>query len=143
MSKLHTEAVAQMSSAKKVLSEILQNSRENTCARVSFVNKVAGLRSATLFKKWHWRRCFPVNFVKFLRKPFLIEHLPWLLLLFLSVFLLLPIRFILRYLPGPLLYSEVLFLFSILYSGTLFYKKKKEKKKIFIEDHKKYGKSQY
>ena len=44
-----------------------------------------------------------------------------------SVSLLLPIRFTLRYLPSPLLYSEVLFLFLILYLGTLFYKKKKRK----------------
>ena len=36
-----------------------------------FFNKVAGLRPATLFKKRLWRRCFPVNFVKFLRTPFL------------------------------------------------------------------------
>ena len=27
-----------------------------------FFNKVAGLRSATLFKKRLWHRCFPVNF---------------------------------------------------------------------------------
>ena len=27
--------------------------------------------SATLFKKRPWHRCFPVNFVKFLRTPFL------------------------------------------------------------------------
>ena len=26
------------------------------------------------------RRCFPVNFVKFLREPFFMEHLSWLLL---------------------------------------------------------------
>ena len=32
--------------------------------------KVAGLRPATLFKKRLWHRCFPVNFVKFLRTPF-------------------------------------------------------------------------
>ena len=30
------------------------------------------------YKLWH--RCFPVNFVKFLRTPFLIEQLWWLLL---------------------------------------------------------------
>ena len=35
---------------------------------------------ATLLKKRLWRRCFPVNFVKFLRTPFLTEHLQWLLL---------------------------------------------------------------
>ena len=36
-----------------------------------FFNKVAGLRPATLLKKRLWHRCFPVNFVKFLRTPFL------------------------------------------------------------------------
>ena len=33
-----------------------------------------------LFKKRLWHRCFPVNFDKFLRTPFFIEHLCWLLL---------------------------------------------------------------
>ena len=33
-----------------------------------FINKLAGLRPATLLKK---RKCFPVNFAKFLRTPFL------------------------------------------------------------------------
>ena len=45
-----------------------------------FFNKVAGLRPATLLKKRLWHSCFPVNFVKFLRTPFFIEHLWWLLL---------------------------------------------------------------
>ena len=27
-----------------------------------------------------WHRCFPVNFAKFLRTPFLTEHIRWLLL---------------------------------------------------------------
>ena len=36
-----------------------------------FFNKVAGLRSATLLKKRLWHRCFPVNFAKFLGRPFL------------------------------------------------------------------------
>ena len=36
------------------------------------------LRPATLLKKRLWHRCFPVNFVKFLRTPFFIEHLWWL-----------------------------------------------------------------
>ena len=46
-----------------------------------FFNKVAGLSpAATLLKKIlrHWR--FPVNFAKFRRTPFYIEHLWWLLL---------------------------------------------------------------
>ena len=36
-----------------------------------FLNKVAGLRPATLLKKRPWHRCFPVNFARFLRTPFL------------------------------------------------------------------------
>ena len=36
----------------------------------------------TLLKKRLWGRCFPVNFVKFLRTFFLQEHLWWLLLCF-------------------------------------------------------------
>ena len=38
--------------------EISQNSQENTCARVSFFNKAADLRSSTLLKK---QAC---NFIK-------------------------------------------------------------------------------
>ena len=34
-------------------------------------NTSLGLRSATLVKRRLWHRCFPVNFVKFLRTPFL------------------------------------------------------------------------
>ena len=36
-----------------------------------FLNKVAGLRPATLLKIRLWHRRFPVNFAKFLRTPFL------------------------------------------------------------------------
>ena len=36
-----------------------------------FLNKVAGMRSATLFKKKLWHRCFLVNFAKFPRTFFL------------------------------------------------------------------------
>ena len=52
-----------------MLLEISQNPQENICARVCFCNKVAG--PATLLKKRLWHRCFPVNFVEFLRTPFL------------------------------------------------------------------------
>ena len=38
------------------------------------------LRPATLLNWKLWNRCFPVNFAKFLRTLFLIEHLRWLLL---------------------------------------------------------------
>ena len=64
------EAVARRCSVKKVFLEISQNSQENTC-----------VRPATLLKKRLWHRCFPVNFVKFLRTPFFTEHLWWLLLM--------------------------------------------------------------
>ena len=37
-------------------------------------------QAVTLLKKKLWHRCFPMNFVKFLRTPFFIEHLWWLLL---------------------------------------------------------------
>ena len=71
--------------------EIPQNSPENTCARVSFLMKLQALacnfikketlaRPATLFKKRLWHRCFPVNFVKFLRTSFYLEDLWWQLL---------------------------------------------------------------
>ena len=46
----------------------------------SFFNKVADFRRATLSKKRLWHRCFPVNFAKFLKTPFLTDHLRWLLL---------------------------------------------------------------
>ena len=43
------------------------------------VEKVC-LRPGTLLKMRLWHRCFPVNFVKFLRTPFFTEHLRWLLM---------------------------------------------------------------
>ena len=46
----------------------------------SFFSTVAGLGSAVLLKKKCWHRCLPMNFAKFLRTPFLTEHLWWLLL---------------------------------------------------------------
>ena len=45
-----------------------------------FFNKVEGIRPTTLLKRRLWHRCFPVNLTKFLRTPFLKEHLRWLLL---------------------------------------------------------------
>ena len=42
-------------------------------ARSRFV-KFIRLRPAALLKKRLWHRCFPVNFQKFLRTPFLTEH---------------------------------------------------------------------
>ena len=61
-SRCKIEAVIQRCSMKKVFLKILQNSQENTCARVSFLIKLQ-------LKKRLWRRCFPVNIAKFLRTP--------------------------------------------------------------------------
>ena len=41
-----------------MLLEISKNSQENTCARVSFFNKVADLRPGTLFKTRLWKGVF-------------------------------------------------------------------------------------
>ena len=50
---------------------------------VKFVTLEAVVRRCskgqTLLKKRLWHRCFPANFVKFLRAPFFTEHLRWLL----------------------------------------------------------------
>ena len=43
-----------------------------------FTGKRLCQRPAALLKKRLWRRCFPVGFVKFLRKYFT-EHFQWLL----------------------------------------------------------------
>ena len=42
------------------------------------------LCQSLFLKRRLWHRCFPVNFAKFLRTPFLTEHLWWLLLAFQS-----------------------------------------------------------
>ena len=52
---------------KGVLRNFMKFKGKHLCQGL-FFNKAAGLR------------CFPVNFVKFLRTPFLTEHLQWLLL---------------------------------------------------------------
>ena len=71
----------------------LQNSQENTCARDSFFNKVAGLAwPAALLKKRLWHRCFPVNVAKFLRTSFLKITSARLLLFFLKMILIFKLR---------------------------------------------------
>ena len=62
---------------KGVLRNFAKFTEKHLCHSL-FFNKVPGLRSAILFKKRLQHRCFPVNFVKFLRTPFLTEHLWWL-----------------------------------------------------------------
>ena len=66
---------------KGVLRNFTKFIGKHLCQRL-FFNKVASLRPATSLKKSLWHRCFTVNFVKFLRTPFLTEPLQWLLLSF-------------------------------------------------------------
>ena len=60
-----------------MLLKIPEISQENTCVGASFFKP----RPATLSKKRLWHICFPMNFTKFLRTPFFIEHFHCLLLL--------------------------------------------------------------
>ena len=66
---------------KGVLRNFAKFAGKHLC-KSPFFNKVAGLRPKTciFIKKRPWHRYFHVNFAKFLRTPFLIEHLWWLLL---------------------------------------------------------------
>ena len=70
---------------KRVLRNFAKFTGKHLCQSL-FFNKVAGLRPATSLKKRLWHRCFPVNLAKFLRTPFLTEHLRWLLLPIFNVF---------------------------------------------------------
>ena len=54
---------------KAVLKNFAKFTGTHLCQSL-FFNKVADLRTATLLQKRLWHRCFPVNFAKFLRKPF-------------------------------------------------------------------------
>ena len=76
---LYTEAVVRRCSVKKVFLEMSQNSQENTCARVAFLILLQA-EVCNFIKKETLAEVFSVNFVKFLRILFLIEHLWWLLL---------------------------------------------------------------
>ena len=72
---------------KKVYRNFAKFTGKHLCQSL-FFNKVAGLRPTTLLKRRPatlskeriWHSCFPVNFEKFLRTPFVSEHLLWLLL---------------------------------------------------------------
>ena len=62
---------------KDVLRNFTNFTGKHLCQRLLF-NKVS--KFFKLLKKSLWHRCFPVNFMKFLRTPSLTEHLRWLLL---------------------------------------------------------------
>ena len=69
---------------KAVLRNFAKFTGKHLCHSL-FLNKVVGLRPATLLKKRLWHRCFPVNFAKFLRTSFVTEHLSWLLLTIVNI----------------------------------------------------------
>ena len=62
----------------KMLHKLKLRLHDNACARVSFLIKLQALSLQLVKLETH--RCFPVNFAKFLRTPFLTEYLRWLLL---------------------------------------------------------------
>ena len=53
-----------------MLLEISQNSQENTCIRIFFLIKLQDY-ACNFIKKEALSQCFPVNFVKFVKTPFL------------------------------------------------------------------------
>ena len=55
---------------KGVLRNFTKFAGKHLCQSL-FFNKVAGLRPTALLKKRLWHRCFPMDFVKFLRTPIL------------------------------------------------------------------------
>ena len=55
--------------------EILHNSQENTCARVSFLLKFAGLRRATLLRYENLAQTFSCEFCEISRNTVFTEHL--------------------------------------------------------------------
>ena len=61
---------------KGVLRNLAKFTEKHLCQSLFFSCR----RPATLLKKRPWHRRFPVNFVKFLRTHFIIEHVWWLLL---------------------------------------------------------------
>ena len=69
-----SEAVVQRCTLEKAFLEISQNSQENTCARVSFFNKVAGLGLQFYFKKETLAQVFSCEFCKISKNTFLTEH---------------------------------------------------------------------
>ena len=78
--ELGSEAVVQRCSVTKdVLRNFAKLTGKHICQSI-FLMKLQASRPATLSKKRLWHRCFPVNFAKFLKTPFVTEHLRWLLL---------------------------------------------------------------
>ena len=50
--------------------------------KISQIHRKTPVPESLFLKKRLWHKCFSMNFEKFLRTPFFIEHLRWLLLYF-------------------------------------------------------------
>ena len=68
------KAVARRWSVKKVFLEILQNSQENTCARVSLLINLQA-KACNFIKRETLVQVFSCEFCEISQTPFLIEHL--------------------------------------------------------------------
>ena len=82
----------QKQSPRGVVKNFTKFTGKPLCQSLLF-NKVTSLIPATSLKKRLWHKCFPMDFAKFSRKPFFIEHVWWLLMP--------PIEFPLVNFPGP------------------------------------------
>ena len=90
MSSCPFKSSHQRCSIKKGVSENFAKSTGKHLCQVLFFNKVSGVRPATLLKKRLWHGCFPVNFAKFSRTPFLQNTSGWLHLSFIVSFVEMP-----------------------------------------------------
>ena len=61
---------------------MLQNSQENTCARVCFLNKVTSFRPAQNFIKTSLAQMISCEFYEIFKNNFFRENLRWLILKF-------------------------------------------------------------
>ena len=71
---------------KDALQSKLSNIHRKTLALESLFNKVPVFQACNFIKSKLQQWCSPVNFAKFLRTAFLIEHLQWLLMPFTTTF---------------------------------------------------------
>ena len=69
LSEAATRGHRRCSAKKGVLKKFAKFTAMYFCQSL-FFNDVGGLRPATLFKKRHWHKSFPVNFMKFLKHLF-------------------------------------------------------------------------
>ena len=79
-SKLHSTSRQKQPPEVFYKKSVLRNFEKITGKHLCQRPQTSGIRPATLLKVRLWHMCFFVNFVKFLRTPFLTEHLWWLLL---------------------------------------------------------------